>query len=124
MKVVSQNTFLEYPAGTMYSRGKEWYFNNIEFKGDTILGYDQEPIDFYYIDLCWPELRNSNEAFDILPEALVTGKSFVSNSDFQRDGSFDVDELFLIFEQQDLFNFLALLNSAITLSYPRASNEE
>lgn len=106
MKVICRHDFMKLPEGTIYAKGKEWYFDGTFIKGETLKGYDGEDIDWYYTDPNTAISYDSGEMFDILEKSLKTGTSFEGGMNvLQRDGMFDVDDLFMVWEEQDNINF-------------------
>jgi hypothetical protein len=111
MKVVDKQTFFELPSGTIYSKGKAWYFSDFLIKGNTIYN-EGLPIDWFYLYTNWPE---DDKAFESLEKALITGESFKANRLFGRDGLYDPDDLFLIYEKDDLDDLLEHIENGINL---------
>jgi len=114
MKILSRADFMELPAGTIYAKGQPWCFGNINIKGDTI--YTPKPIDWCYLDPCWIEAHDSGEAGDRLDEMAATGASYPMQESFGRDGCFDDDDLFLVFERDDLVSLLDHVSNALTVT--------
>lgn len=115
MKVVNRAKFLEYPEGTLYSKGGKWWFNDILVKGESWLP-EEGSIgigDWIYLNMCWANAKDSGEAFDILEKRLEDGQSFESENGSGRDGYFDADDLFLIFEQADLEKLKGYVEEAL-----------
>lgn len=113
MKVVDRETFLKCPEGTIYCKGGEWYFDQLHVKGetwnnDTGIGLG----DWVYLNPSWPAGKNSEECFNILENSLKTRESFKGDQDWGRDGSFDPDDLFLIYELDDLQKLEKLIREA------------
>jgi hypothetical protein len=107
VKVYTRDAFMELPAGVMYGKGKPWYFSEWGVKGDTLRDADGRAIDWIYLSL-----------FDIdgdhmlLDDMLENGSSVPLNVDmYGRDGCFDKDELFLVFERPDLNAFSRVLET-------------
>ena len=101
MKILGREDFMNLPKGTIYAKGKEWYFEGTYVKLDTIKGYEGENIDWFYYD---PNTSNSPHMFGTYEEALRTKESFDAGVE-SRDGLFDVDDLFMVWEEQDKLNF-------------------
>lgn len=107
MKLVNRQQFLALPRGTIYAMGKPWYFDGLQIKGDTCGN------DWFYNNLCWIEADNSEQAIERLERMLQNGDSFPMEQAESRDGSFDNDALFLIFEIGDLLDLRIAINMAI-----------
>lgn len=110
MKVINRTDFMKLPAGTAFCKGKPWYFGSICFKGDTL---DTPTGDWGYYEPAWVDAGDSGEAFDRLEEMLQLGKSYPMEDASGRDGCFDMDDLFLIFERADLEALKSCINDAI-----------
>lgn len=110
MRVVNLEKFRELPSGTIYARGEQWYFDSLHVKGETFAH------DFACLDPCWVAALNSYEVFEIFEEMLQTGASYPMDEDFGRDGLFEPDNLFLVFERADLRKLRAMIDFAIQVS--------
>lgn len=97
MKVVDKKTFLTLPQGTFFCKGVQWVFYDICIKGETLSEYD-----FYYSSLCEMHSNNSKDFFDQLENSLTCGISYSLNHSEGRDGTYDMNDLFLIYEKEDL----------------------
>lgn len=102
MKVLSREEFLKMPEGTIFCKGKGWYFDNLCIKAQTLQNSVEDIGDFVYLDMNWSNGKDSNEAVDIMEDSLKEGKSFICNDAFGRDGCFDKEDLFLVYEKEDL----------------------
>lgn len=121
MRVVNRNTFLDLPAGTIYAKGKPMHFDTWEVKGETIRREDGSAVDWTSWDPAWPAAHDSGEAFATIEDSLANGSSFRSNGDYGRDGRFDEDDIFLIFEGADLVVLREAIDAALELDQSRAS---
>jgi hypothetical protein len=110
MRVVDRKTFLALPAGTIYCKGVPWAFDGICIKDDSLAN------DWVYLDPAWPSAHDSGEAIDLLEKSLEAGSSFPCESDFGRDGCFNDDAVFLIFETDDLFTLKNHIETAIDIA--------
>lgn len=99
MKIVNRKDFLQLPAGTIFCKGVKWCFDNLSVKGHSWEN------DFLYVDLCNIDATDSGQWVDRLEDSLRNGTSYPINNNAARDGIFDEDAIFLIFEEKDL-NFL------------------
>lgn len=107
MRVVDRKTFLTLPAGTIYCKGVQWAFDGLCIKDDSLGN------DWIYLDMAWASAHDSGEAVDILEKSLETGSSFACEDAFGRDGCFDDDAVFLIFETGDLLSLRSRIDDAI-----------
>jgi hypothetical protein len=118
MRIYTRREFLKLPEGTVYASGKEWYFEGPKIKGKTIWFDDIENDihDFYEQDFNWVEGKDSGECFDRLADMLATGSSYPMQNSICRDGMFDPDDLFLVYEKADLEILKAYIEEAIELA--------
>jgi hypothetical protein len=110
MRIYRRKEFLQLPEGTFYAKGDRWFFGPLNIKADTT-DFD----DWWALDPCWIESRGSDESFDILEEMLERGASYPMQESITRDGLFDKDALFLVFEKDDLLKLRAMIDKAISL---------
>lgn len=96
MKVLNKSGFLMLPAGTIYTKGKQWYFEGLCIKDDTAMHGE----DWYYLDPCWPQENDRGDAMAVLENSLENGTSFKMEDAVGRDGLFDDDDVFLVFERK------------------------
>lgn len=113
MKVVDRKAFLMLPAGTIYCKGKQWFFEGINIKGDSI--DNGMSGDWWTLNMAWADAPNSNEAFDLLEASLATGSSFPHQDGESRDGLFADDAIFLVFERADLLTLRGYVDAALAL---------
>lgn len=114
MKIVNRQTFLRMPSGTVFCKGKPWYFDSLCVKRKTVYR-DGRAIDFMYQDTDPHSLNStgSSENIELLDHALKTGRSIAMDLDCQsRDGCFDDEDLFAIYEPGDLAALIDLLTTA------------
>ncbi len=110
MKIVNREQFLAMPAGTIYAKGERWLFNGLEVKGES------HPNDWWSLDPSWiggDKVEDSCDAFDALEDMLKNGASYPMSCSQSRDGLFDEDDLFLIFEEKDLLELRGHIDTAI-----------
>lgn len=107
MRIVNRKQFLELPEGVLFSKYAPCYFENIMIKGESL------PNDFCYQQIVDAvKCHDSNEYGDILDRACETGESFDLDFCCQgRDGCFDEDQLFAVWEQKDIGALMARLAS-------------
>lgn len=110
MRIVNRETFLTLPEGTAYCKGKRWAFDGLCFKGDS------RGNDWSYIHPEWVDANDSGEAFDRLEEMLSQGASYPMNTAYGRDGCFDDEDIFMIFEADDLDRLAILISEARQVS--------
>ncbi len=109
MKIYNKKDFLNLPPGTFFSKGVQWSMNGLYVKGETWGN------DFIFVDLIMIDAESSDILFDRYEEMLKNGKSYAINQDAMRDGSFDDEEVFLVFEKEDLKRIKELIEITINL---------
>jgi len=103
MKILNRDQFLKMPPGTVYSKYEPVFFYDIEIKGDSIY-FNGGGNDFGCQHIKDAVDAGSSEDFaDILLAAEETGGSFKMDFDCQgRDGLFEDDQLFAVWEKEDV----------------------
>lgn len=96
MKVVNRKDFLKLPGGTIFCKGTKWCFDNLSIKGHS---WED---DFLYVDLCNIDSNDTEQWVDRLEDSLNNGTSYPINNNTERDGMFDEEGIFLVFEKEDL----------------------
>jgi hypothetical protein len=102
LKLYNRQDFLKLPSGTIFSSGEAWVITGFNVKGETIDDGHGNNIDFYYQDLLQIDSFNSQELFERLEEMLKDGKSYPINQHEGRDGLFDDEIRYLVYEKGDL----------------------
>lgn len=108
MKIVDLKTFRALPEGTLYSKYKPISFDGLMIKGETWES------DFLYQDLVGNLDAESSEKFHKQCEKAEAGISV--SLDFHvmgRDGLFDEDQLFAVYEKDDLAGLIARLKECV-----------
>lgn len=109
MKIVNRKEFLKLPENTVYSKFEPNIFEYIQIKGESI-----EDIDWFFQPITDSiEVEGSYPAIH-LDKAIKTGKSI--NMDFnlqERDGCFDQDQLFAVWEKEDVIQLIARLSRCL-----------
>jgi len=102
MKIVDRKTFLALPEGTVFAKYKPCVFEALSIKGET-WGND---FLVQYIDTA----LSADEADNLLYGAAETGASLPMDFDcLSRDGCFDDDQLFAVWERADVEALIARL---------------
>ena len=111
MKIVNRSDFLSLPVGTLFSKYKPCVFGPLEIKGDNIGRNDfsaQQIADAVYAS-------DSGEFADILFDAEENGSNFKMDLNCEgRDGLFDDDQLFAVWERDDVLSLIERLQRTIT----------
>lgn len=104
MRIIGRAAFLAMPEGVLFSKFSPHTFGPLTIKGNTVGDHD-----FYYQDLDTPiRASGSEEWADTLFSAMETGRSVELDLECEsRDGLFDQDQLFAVWEAADVE---ALLN--------------
>lgn len=120
MRIVDRKTFLALPEGVMFAKYGGMGFGELFIKGES------RPNDFYYQEIADPiACESSAERFDLLERAEKTGESFSLDFNCQaRDGLFDGDQLFPVWEIGDIMGLEARLESVVPAIFPIASKAE
>jgi hypothetical protein len=119
MKILNKIEFLALPEGVLYSEYSPCCFRDIFIKGDTWGN------DYLYIDLVGNVKADSSEdEIEILDNELINGGHV--NLDFEtfsRDGSFDDDQLYAVYEKKDISELINKLFE-IDKTYPLIINQK
>lgn len=121
MRIVDRKAFLALPEGTFYAKC-ERFPSSLGFHGTLSIKYESYSNDWRYIDVVDIEPSEA-EQYDVA-EALIDahvamqdrGASYPMCNSTSREGLFDEDQLFLIFERDDLLNLRGLVDAAISVS--------
>lgn len=98
MRILSRDEFLRMPSGTLYAPLETpWSFGEISIKGES---YNN---DFLECGITWVEGDSSDEAVNRLEEMLADSSvSYPVQSTYGREGIFDNDIKYLIYEKEDI----------------------
>lgn len=110
MRVYNRAEFLKLPAGTIFAKSKQWYFNGLAIKDETAGD------DWWELNPAWIDGEGSHVWFDRLAEMLVKGTSYPMDDSIGRDGMYDADAIFLIFEKADLEKLRGYIDAAISVA--------
>ena len=115
MRVVDRPTFLSLPEGTIYAKGKPAYWEGLCIKGETIF-HDGLASDWSSLNPCWVQSKAGEEIINEMLRAFEDGLSRPMEDAYGRDGCFDNDEMFLIFQRPDLETLRNFIDQAISKS--------
>ena len=104
MKLYNLEEFLKLPAGVLY---KKLYSNTIEIKGEWVsdTGQDWSCMTFGYFDV---DDRHGD---------MEQGESYPINTEFYgRDGMFEADQMFLVYESWDLEQLKKIIEKAMSVA--------
>ena len=113
MRLYRRADFLKLPEGTIYAKGQPQFFGGIEVKGESL------PNDFITLGLVWFESggdcggeKDLGYRFDNM---LENGASYPMQSSYGRDGCFDDEDIFLVWEEADLLKLREYVDAALSL---------
>ena len=115
MKIYRRKDFLELPEGTIYAKGKPWFFSYLSVKGKTLSN------DWSQLSPMWIEAYDDGEQWRRLDDMLENGASYPMQTSYGRDGCFDDDDLFLVPERDDLEKLRAMIDDAISVQSQHAA---
>ncbi|CAN7374149.1 hypothetical protein LJR231_002241 [Phyllobacterium sp. LjRoot231] len=107
MKIYNRKDFLKLPAGIIFAKGQPFAFDEIQVKGDSLEN------DFFSREWTWISAHDSGEAMARLDEMLERGASYAINDAEGRDGLFDDNDIFLVFEPEDLQTMRQDIDAAV-----------
>jgi len=106
MKIVNRKTFLALQGQVLFAKFTPIVFGDLTIKvGNSSVGND-----FVTQGLIEPDCSNSNDYYDALLGPVERGESFKLDLDCcGRDGLYDEDQLFAVYERADLDQLIARL---------------
>ena len=109
MRIVNRETFLKMPPNTLYSKFEPCVFGELEIKGSTWNN------DYTVQDIVGAiESSDSGDYSDKLFAAMETGGSLKMDLDCMgRDGMFDEDQMFAVWEREDIEQLIERLNGCL-----------
>jgi hypothetical protein len=120
MKIVDRQTFLAMPAGTVFAKYRPCIFEHPQIKGDTLL-----PNDFLYYELFdgWFANNSTTDDYVATLDAIQLGQDSppMNIDSVERDGLHDDDQLFAIYEAEDVAEIIKRLQAAIELTKNRGT---
>jgi hypothetical protein len=118
MRIFTRAEFMELPEGVIFAKGKPWFFEDLCVKGETIV-HEGKAIDFFARGLQWVSAFDSGEATRRLDDMLENGASYPLEDAEGRDGCFDKDDLFLVYEAADLKDMADMFTAAAAIPLPK-----
>jgi hypothetical protein len=112
MKLLKLDDFLKLPPGTVYCVGEKWYFNGPRIKGNSIMSSR----DWFEGSIDMIECDSTEEMWDRLEKMRETGASYPLEIAESRNGLFNEDALFLVYEKHDLEVLRSAIQQAIHIS--------
>ena len=108
MKLYNRTDFLKLPEGTIFCKGKPYYFEDLSVKGESL------PNDFIYLGLQWIDSNGEDDCAK-LDDMLYEGESCPLQTAYGRDGCFNDEDIFLVYEDKDIENIMSHLDAAYGL---------
>lgn len=99
MKIISRAELMEMPSGTLYCRYTPDTAFGLYQKGETLRRDDDSSVDWYYSSL--------------LPEFDLHRHRMVFDASECRDGFFDHDARYVVYEPEDVAQLLGAITSCI-----------
>ena len=111
MRICNREEFLKLPKGVLYQKSTaKWAWEGeLLIKGETFKDHNGNNIDFLYYTIIdtWVEVERDNhrssieDVHDTWYDMLENKKEYLVASVENRDGFFDDDNLFMIFDDDD-----------------------
>jgi hypothetical protein len=127
MRIYGRAAFMQLPEGVIFAKGQPWFWGDLCVKGET-LHDDDGPIDFAYRNLIGIESHDTGELVERFEAMLQQAVSFPMEDAYGRDGCFDKDDLFLVWERADLEEMMRVMGAALAMeqvmALPAAPKQE
>ena len=107
MRIVNRKEFLAMPSGTVYCK-----YERMGIMGDLCIKYKSLPSDWYYLAIAdFDDCNDSVEFTEKLDQMEKDSKvSYPLNCDTtERDGLFEDDEKFMVYEDIDVMHMINIL---------------
>jgi hypothetical protein len=113
MRIYRRDAFLALPPGVVYCQDEEYTFSGLRIKERTIHDDLGVAIDWFYREPQDIDSDDSDQRDRRLEEMRASSEvSYPLDTCLMRDGMFDPDALFLVYEPDDLRALSALLDTA------------
>ena len=102
MRIVNREEFLKMPQNTVFSKYIPYVFGQLFIKDESI---GSDGFDFYYSQIADAIDCKSSTDFDDLLDKAKRDSTLSLRMDFEglgRDGCFEDDQLFAVFEKEDV----------------------
>jgi hypothetical protein len=114
MRILNREEFLKQPEGVLFAKYKSTgQFDTLCVKHDTMFGFDGRAIDFRYQDGMEILADDTGEYLEVMKNAEKGAPFSLDLNCGSRDGLFDADQLFVVFEQADLEAYCTLIQSCV-----------
>ncbi|QLG96598.1 hypothetical protein HZF02_32220 (plasmid) [Pseudomonas yamanorum] len=124
MRIVDRKTFLGMPVGTVFAKYDPSIIREPMVKCDST-AVRGEIVDFYYASLTDEvDCSGSIERDAIMYAAEEDGVPFALDFNTQcRDGMYDADQLFAVWEREDIEGLISRLGMALADGYTTAQEQ-
>ena len=119
MKIYNLKEFLKLPENTLYCEYNDDInsyvaLDHFQLKGETLLTDKKEPWDF----MTTRHLSKSFDATDYVEEekiwlSLEENKEVPLSLEFNRDASYDPDQLYLVYDKKDVTTLISALQKCL-----------
>lgn len=110
MKIVNRETFMKMPRNTLFAKYQPSVFEEFAIKGET---WNQDFLASASLSSAI-DCSGSVEFVELLDHAEKTGESLLMDFESEgRDGCFDKDQLFAVFEEADVMALIERLNRCL-----------
>lgn len=107
MKILNRKDFLKTPRGTVYSYYEPCVFKELNIKTTDNKDYEN---DFVYFSLIGEFDIEKGKEYSEICRRMEDGESVLASfEETQREGLFDDDQLFLVYEKEDVTNMIQAL---------------
>ncbi len=121
MKIINRKDFLKVASGTVYSLYETHFFNGLYVKGDTM----REDFGCYEISSPFIDAGDNDSLSPKIIAMAETGESLpVDFTMFGRDGCFEENQLFAVWERNDVLGLIDLLEKSIEETDDQYSPDE
>ena len=115
MRVVNRSEFMMLPIGTIFSEWDGSECIGMKVKNKTLFGYDGKAIDYIEANIINSIENNGTESFFEKVDLVNDGESVsLDMSYYGRNGLFDDEQKYAIYEEGDLLQMISLLQSSVT----------
>lgn len=114
MRIYNREDFMGLPAGVIFAKGKPCYFGGLCVKAATLYS-DEKAVDFVRLSLETYDCFNGTEFVERFDEMLNKHASYPFDDEaYGRDGTFDKDDVFLVYEREDLLKLAEIVADALS----------
>lgn len=111
MRIVNLQEFLKLPAWTMYRKYTPCYTEDLLWKQDSL-----GERDFVYVQASMPDGSDSGDVVEACEDMQHNGASYPLEDWSSRDGMFKDEQLFMIYEKEDIEKVLGFVQNALSVA--------